>query len=134
MSFFSIFFEIMINKATTGSYHHSGSTYGCRPRYVTFIYQVFDVFSLSLDARASSLPVRLLPYSLVPGIRISSRPFLKAVSIITKQHESANIQVATRITDVPAASASVPKGKKKHNSGMSSILYNSLIVILNESF
>ena len=65
------------------------------------------------DVRASSLPVRLLPFSLVPGMSINSRHFIKAVSILTKQREAASI--SNKAGDL--ASSSVSKGKKKTNSG-----------------
>jgi len=64
---------------------------------------------LSTETRASSLPVRLLPFSLVPGITINSPLFLKAVSIISKQIEAA--PMVNGALDPPATS--LPKGKKK---------------------
>jgi hypothetical protein len=68
------------------------------------------------DARASSLPVRLLPFSLVPGIAINSRPFLKAVSVIAKQQET-----STNLSRVgnTSSSTSVSKGKKNKDLGTS---------------
>lgn len=82
-----------------------------------FIILILLMLKLLADGRASSLPVRQMPYSLVPGIIINSRPFLKAVSIITKQQETANI--ASRVIDTPVAGSSIPRGKEKHSSGMS---------------
>ena len=67
--------------------------------------------TMSSDVRASSLPVRLLPYSMVPGMKINSRSFSKAVSIITKQQE--NSLAGARNVDNPIAGGSVSKGKKK---------------------
>jgi hypothetical protein len=65
--------------------------------------------SFFTEARASSMPVRLLPFSLVPGITINSPLFLKAVSIVTKQAEAATT-VNRTLDPQPAA---LPKGKKK---------------------
>ena len=62
------------------------------------------------------MPVRLLPFSMVPGMIINSRAFLKAVSIITKQQETA--VSGARVDDkTPGGSATVVKGKKKQNPG-----------------
>lgn len=69
------------------------------------------------EVRASSLPVRLLPFSMVPGMTTYSRNFVKAVSLVKKQHVEST--VSSTIPDATTASTSKPKGKKKHSVGMS---------------
>ena len=65
------------------------------------------------DARASSDPVRLLPYSLVPGMKINSLVYHKAVAVVTKQHAARSPASATDIVNLPATQASSSKSKKK---------------------
>ena len=84
----------------------------------SFLIYSFYFLNPFADARASSLPVRLLPFSTVPGIIINSRHFLKAVSLIAKQCEAPGPATVTPVVDYPVDSASTSKGKKKHNSGM----------------
>ena len=69
------------------------------------------------EVRASSLPVRLLPFSMVPGMTTYSRNFVKAVSLVKKQHVEST--VSSTIPDATTASVSKPKGKKKHSVGTS---------------
>ena len=70
-------------------------------------------FNSLLDARASSVPVRLLPYSLVPGMKINSLVYHKAVAVVTKQHAACSPASATDIVNLPATQASSSKSKKK---------------------
>jgi hypothetical protein len=67
----------------------------------TFIIQyfIFNVLIFVLEARASSLPVRLLPYSLVPGISFHSPLYLKAVSVISKQKTVSPSTTATSTSE-----------------------------------
>jgi hypothetical protein len=61
-------------------------------------------------------PVRLLPYSLVPGILHTSPLFFKAVSVIAKQQSTAAATSdSTAAFNAPAAFIS--KGKKKNHPG-----------------
>jgi hypothetical protein len=53
------------------------------------IFLLFYSFSFSeVHAPATSESVRLLPYSLVPGMAFSSPLFIKAISVISKQQSS----------------------------------------------
>jgi hypothetical protein len=71
-----------------------------------------------LDARASSVPVRLLAYALVPGISINSLSFHKAVAIIAKQQAAMQPPAsAPCVVDSPTAQASSSKGRKKPQAG-----------------
>jgi hypothetical protein len=85
-----------------------------------------------LDARASSVPVRLLAYAQVPGISIESLSFHKAVAIIAKQQTAMQLPAsASCVVDSPAAQASFSKGKKKHQAGRSpslSFVFTNLLL------
>lgn len=76
----------------------------------------------NLDVHVPSAPVRLLPYSSVPGMLTSSPLFFKAVSIIAKQFQSPNSSTTTSAS--PAASA---KGKKKDKTGAFNIFLFCLL-------
>ena len=63
---------------------------------------LYTTFNIHLDIEHQAAPVRLLPYSLIPGISLSSPLFFKAVSVIAKQQNS----------PLTTSSASSSKGKK----------------------
>ena len=70
-------------------------------------------FNSRLDARASSVPVRLFPYFLVPGMKINSLVYHKALAIVTKQHAARSPASATDIINLLATQASSSKSKKR---------------------
>ena len=80
------------------------------------------------------MPVRFLPYSLVPGMSINSPLFHKAVAVIAKQQHiiqppvSAPGTSSLGATDPSLAQAAFGfvKGKKKRSNGMSISPFNSL--------
>lgn len=90
----------------------------------TFPFNHFIIRKLIiyLDVHVPSAPVRLLPYSSVPGMLTSSPLFFKAVSIIAKQFQSPNSSTTTSAS--PAASA---KGKKKDKTGAFNIFLFCLL-------
>jgi hypothetical protein len=63
--------------------------------------------------------VRLLPYSLVPGLLLSSPIFLKAVSVIAKQQHHSQV----------TATATTSKGKKMDKSGYSGMFSSFYIQV-----
>lgn len=60
------------------------------------------------DVQVQNSPVRMLPYSLVPGMLTSSRPYFKAITVISKQRQTPD--KLPIVSNSPAASSS--KGKK----------------------
>jgi hypothetical protein len=77
---------------------------------------------VSLDAQVQSMPVRLLPYALIPGMVLSSPLFLKAISVISKQQAFAPTGSANTLALIDSSS----KGKKKNKSGMFQFIFYSL--------
>ena len=97
------------------------------PGTVIFVSFSFSILLNSFsDVRATSLPVRRLPFSMVPGIITHSRPFLKAVSLIAKQTEVSNR--VSKSLDTPNISSSSSKGKKKVNGTFSCVSSTCFIV------
>jgi hypothetical protein len=86
------------------------------------------------DPRASSLPVRLLAYSLVPGMSINSPLFHKAVAVIAKQQHTVQPPVSAPGTStlgaidpsLAQAAFGFVKGKKKRSNGKSISPFNLL--------
>ena len=60
------------------------------------------------EIQIQAAPVRILPYSLVPGMLMSSPSFFKAVSIVAKQRQAPGASPVN--SNTPVASSS--KGKK----------------------
>lgn len=113
-SFLSSLFDLGISP---GVHRYANGSYGRRSRYVplNFCHLLVQHTHYLVDVQVNSAPVRLLPYSLVPGMTFNSPLFLKAVSVIAKQQNSSSA-VPTGSVNTPIASTS--KGKKKIKSGM----------------
>ena len=90
---------------------------------LSFLLYSSHFLIIFLDVPSKTLTVRLLPYSLVPGMTLSSPLFIKAVETIAKQQEQPSKKVA--YVSLKSSAASSSKDKKKAPSGEFFLFYYS---------